>query len=464
MFTHKDSKPAFAPSDWPTFRGNAARSGSTEVAVPANLEVQWRAEIGGRLSQPVVAGSAVFVAAVDRHTLYAIDRASGKPLWKFIAGGRIDSPPTIHKGLALFGSADGYVYCLRASDGVPAWRFRAAECDRRIMAWEQLESVWPVHGSVLVRNDVAYVVAGRSMFLDGGLTLYRLDPLTGEVISTVKMDEHDPNTGENLHAHVRVLDMPVASSDILSSEGEFLFMRSQPFDLEGRRQRVRHVPINDQRGDDSHLFVPNGFLDDDWWHRAFWVYGRSVQGGPGYAATGHAAPSGKIMVLDSENLYIFGRQQKYWRWTTPMEFRLFSVDRSLPRPDAAENAQGARRGGRAGYATRWSVEIPVLVRAMVKAGDTLFVAGAADIVNEEEASKPASLAMSRERLEKQAELFAGKDGSLLWAVAAEDGRKLKEIKLDDLPVFDGLIAAAGRLYMATTDGKVICLGSGRSTR
>ena len=72
---------------------------------------------------------------------------------------------------------------------------------------------------------------------------------------------------------------------------------------EDRRVRVQHVGLNQQQGEDAHLFAPNGFLDDNWWHRAFWVYGRSVQGGPGYGQTGHSAPSGKIMVVDHENLY-----------------------------------------------------------------------------------------------------------------------------------------------------------------
>ncbi len=433
-------------NDWPTFRGNPARSGSTDAAAGTDLNVAWQTELGGRLSQPVVAGPTVFVAAVDDHALYALDRTSGKTLWTYVASGRIDSPPTIHQGTALFGSADGYVHCLRASDGALIWRFRAAECDRRVMSYGQLESAWPVHGSVLVRTGVAYVVAGRSMFLDGGLTLYRLDPRSGKVLSTTKMDGNDPMTGEDLHRHVTMLDMPVASSDILSSEGEWLFMRSQPFDLTGKRHRVKHVAVNQQRDEDAHLFVPNGFLDDNYWHRAFWVYGRSVRGGPGYAGTGHQAPSGKIMVLDDENLYAFGRQQGYWRWTVPTEYRLFCVDRSLPRSEQRPAA----------FATRWSVEIPILVRAMVKAGNTVFACGPADIVHEPDFKvlQPDKLAP----LAKQAELFTGSEGSLLYAVEAEDGETIRETKLDVLPVFDGLIAAGGQLFMSTVDGKVVCLG------
>jgi len=50
---------------------------------------------------------------------------------------------------------------------------------------------------------------------------------------------------------------------------------------------------------------------------------------------------------------------------------------------------------------------------------------------------------------------------VLWAVSAVDGGKLQEIKLDVLPVFDGIIAAGGELFMATADGKVVCLASRR---
>ena len=45
----------------------------------------------------------------------------------------------------------------------------AAPLDERIVYYEQMESVWPVHGSVLVVGGRVYCVAGRSMFLDGGL-------------------------------------------------------------------------------------------------------------------------------------------------------------------------------------------------------------------------------------------------------------------------------------------------------
>lgn len=51
---------------------------------------------------------------------------------------------------------------------------------------------------------------------------------------------------------------------------------------------------------------------------------------------------------------------------------------------------------------------------------------------------------------------SGIQGSLLWAISAEDGKKLSEHKLDGLPAWDGLIAARGRLYLTTQDGIIRC--------
>ena len=64
-------------------------------------------------------------------------------------------------------------------------------------------------------------------------------------------------------------------------------------------------------------------------------------------------------------------------------------------------------------------------------------------------------------------------GGLRWAVSPDDGKRLGEIKMDSLvlrseaplrrvvpPVFDGIIAAGGRLYISTRDGRVACMGKG----
>ena len=57
--------------------------------------------------------------------------------------------------------------------------------------------------------------------------------------------------------------------------------------------------------------------------------------------------------------------------------------------------------------------------------------------------------------------FEGRGGAVLRVHSTADGSVLAEQKLDAPPVFDGLIAAKGRLYMSSVDGTVLCLGQAR---
>ena len=93
---------------------------------------------------------------------------------------------------------------------------------------------------------------------------------------------------------------------------------------------------------------------------------------------------------------------------------------------------------------------------MVLAGKTLFIAGPPDILDEEEAFRRVGDPKMDTKLAEQDAVLNGERGAALWAVSAEDGKKLAEYQLDSLPVFDSLIATDGRLYLATTDGEIIC--------
>jgi hypothetical protein len=160
-------------------------------------------------------------------------------------------------------------------------------------AYEQLESPRPVHGSVLVQadafgRDTVYAVAGRSMFLDGGMHLLRLDPDTGRKLAEVVMDDRDPESGRNLQTRIQRLNIPVALPDILSSDGKYVYMRSQRIDLHGVRRDLGSWEITEQNGPGAHLFTPTGFLDDSWWHRAYWIFGRTfTEGAFGWPRAGH---------------------------------------------------------------------------------------------------------------------------------------------------------------------------------
>jgi outer membrane protein assembly factor BamB len=505
--------------DWPTFRHDSKRSSYTTSSVSVEVQPQWRTRLGGKLSSPVVAGNRVYVAKVDAHAVYAIDAAAGDILWAYTTGGRVDSPPTIYQGRVLFGSADGYVYCLNAADGSLIWRFRAAPMDQRMMAFEQVESVWPVHGSVLIQDDKVYCVAGRSVFLDGGMRLLQLDPRTGEKLSENVLDEIDPETGKNLHEYVQRLNMPVGLPDILSSDGEYIYMRSQQFDLDGNRKHIGVRNVNDQTGRGAHVFSPVGFLDDAQFSRSYMMYGKSVSSGWGsWEVMGRLTPSGRLIAVDDEKIYGYARKPEFLSESMVLEYHLYAAAKSsdpeaikkanpmsfaaakpkvqpvatqktsqqpsanrLPKqqsgakPDNKPEDKMFRATGdwrlrqelpqdvQSALNFQWKVDKPdIQVRAMVLADKTLFIAGPPDIVDEEEAFFALSDTAVLEQLAEQSALLKGKEGAFLWAVSAQNGRKLAEYKLDSLPVWDGMIASGRKLYLTTMNGEISCMsGAGK---
>lgn len=458
------------PDDWPTFRHDARRSGAIDTAVqPAGLKRTWSSSLGGRLSAPVIADGKLFVASIDTHDVHALEADSGRKLWSFTVNGRVDSPPTIWRGRVLFGSADGHIYCLNGYNGRLVWRYRAAPEDMRMMAFDQLESVWPVHGSVLVQDGVLYCVAGRSMFLDGGLRLLRLDPETGRKLSETILDDKDPGTGDNLQVHIQGLNMPVALPDILSSDGKYVYMRSLPFDMEGKRKYVAYIPVKEQKGDDLHLFCPTGFLDDSLWHRTYWGYGRAwASGAGGYHQAGRVIPAGRPLVFDDEMVYGYGRLWQYYRWSTPLEFNFFAAKKEPEIVKAGAEQKPVRKAGkRVGsrkvpitkFVSDWSRDIQVQINSMVLTKNAVFAAGPPDVEDEEESVKTLLDPDTQRKLAEQSAAFEGKRGAFLVAVSKDGGEKIAAYRLDFVPRFDGLIAANGKLYVSTLGGQVLCLSS-----
>ncbi len=466
-------------NQWPTYRHDSARSGATKATVNLPLSRRWRINVAGKLTSPVVSDGRIYVGSQDTHTLYALNAEDGGQVWKLTVNGRIDSPPTVYRGLVIFGCADGKVYCLRASDGAPVWSFRAAPLDMRLLSYGQLESVWPVHGSVLVENEVVYCVAGRSTYLDGGLHFYRLDAATGRMLSeSVLNDQRNPQR------NVKVLNMPTALTDILSSDGKMVYMRSQAFDMEGK-----HVQTIDptsepferatqQLGEGVHLFSPTGFLEDDAWHRSYWVYGRAFSSGCNWwFRAGRYAPAGRMLVFDSDHVYGFGREPGLFVWSHVLENHLFCSAIQADTEAISRVKEWSGKSGRPAVFDRqftrhaaledrlapklhWSVTQPPLhVRAMILAGQTLFIAGPRDVLNEDETFKsPFNEKVMAKVLEQDA-AYNGKQGALLMGISKSEGKTVFQADLPALPVWDGMAATGGRLYITTVDGYLQCMGS-----
>ncbi len=346
-----DEKAADA-KDWPTYRSDNGRSGFSDQDLKKDLGMAWEVKLTPPLSTTTSAAGLTFVSEVDKHTLHAFDSATGKEAWHFIGGGRMDSPPTYWQGRVFVGGNDGYVYCLRAQDGALVWKFQGAPVPLSHGAWEMMESVWPVHGSVLVENGLVSFVSGHSCFLDGGLWFYRVDAKTGEMKVKKNYDDRDPDTGGDLNDRHKTLQMPVALNDILSSDGKWTFLRTQKIAPDGVRVEVGPVSGDfdkqggAHKGEGAHLFAPMGFLDDSNFHRSYWVYGKSFAGGHGgYFQAGKYAPAGRILVHDDKNVYSYGREAQYYKWTTTMEYTLFATPKAPPEQAYdTESATTERRG------------------------------------------------------------------------------------------------------------------------
>jgi outer membrane protein assembly factor BamB len=355
----------------------------------------------------VAVDSTVLLAAVDTHQVVALDAENGQRLWTFTTGGRVDTPPTVDRRRAYVGSADGCVYCLRLSDGQLVWRFRAAPQDRLVGAFGGIESAWPVHGSVLVRDGVVYLTAGRSSFLDGGIFAYALDAQTGAVISERNITtsyELEVDTGRGQSDDTGLL------SDLLVGHGDSIYMRWR-----------RLFPADGPSGDDAPLRSTGGLLDDAWFSRTRWHLGDK--------------PLAEYCVFDAKTAYgvaARGAMSANGGLFAPAAqgYELFAVDRR------AAQATGKKRSS----AKRWSLRAPVRVTSMVVAGDTLFAAGSPDVIDK---ADPWAA-------------YEGRVGGSLLAVSAADGKPEAEYQLDAPPVLDGMAASRGRLLVCTIDGKVLC--------
>jgi len=414
-------KSSSSTTGWPTYRRDARRSGYQDLPAPGKPGVAWTRKFSSPITAPVAAGGMVAIAETDRHAVRALSAADGEPAWTFIADGRIDSPPTLFNGLCVFGTRNGFVYCLRASDGALVWRFRAATRDRRLFAYEQLESAWPVHGSVLVDDKLsggvatAYFAAGRSSFLDGGIRLCALELKTGKVLHKT-----DVNMARGAGAgRIRQGVLP----DILSVQKDTVWMRGLGVDKD-------LAPVKDL----PHLFAPRGFLDDAWWHRTYWVYGTAIGGGyTHWPLVGNVSPAGRLLAFGGGKLiYGYGRMayragDGHVRPDMAKDYKLFAEVLG-PTPVATRRGDAKRR-------IKWTAQLPFVARSIVLTRDALLVAGGKSPTESAERHGP----------------------GVFWVASREDGSKTAACALPAPPVLDGMALTDAGVFVSTIDGAVVCL-------
>ena len=436
-------KSTVSPSDWPTYRLNSNRTGCSPSELPAKLKQAWQVEIGGSITAPVIANGLVLLACKDNHTVYAFDEKSGKLRWSLIADGMVDSPPTVYAGRVLFGTSAGSVYCIALDNGDLAWRFDAAPVQRNTVAMGNVESLWPVHGNILVKNGIAYFASGRSSYLDGGIFLFGLDAVTGQLkhsgrikvehVGRIKNKSATPSKGfQQNRTDYKTFDAP-DKSDAFSMYGNL----SDVMVADNDSVYLRHMRFNDDLTENPerkhHLFSTSNLLDDNEAHRSHWFYGngdfsrlpvayewitRNIYGG-------YNTPFGRLLVFDENTVWgVYGHGETSQLFASDVR----GFDEKMKKNFPSEK-------GRSGPAKMWTQSLPLHPRAMLKAGGSLYIAGA----------------------ENTEQLVSDVPGGKLLVMSSSDGKQVSEFPLKSPPVFDGMATANNKLFISHKNGKLTCL-------
>ncbi len=182
-----------SPGDWPHYRGDHRHLGAVQHPAPEQPSLAWHTPVAhplhvpeghdmqrdewlDRPTPPVTAGGLVFQGSSDG-SIRAVRIDNGSEAWTYWTGGPVLSPPLVHEGILYAGSGDGWVHALRADSGERVWKWRGAPVDRRVVVYEKLTSLWPVH-AVTVVDGTLYGVAGQHM--QNGSITFALDAASGE--------------------------------------------------------------------------------------------------------------------------------------------------------------------------------------------------------------------------------------------------------------------------------------------
>jgi hypothetical protein len=197
-----------------------------------------------------------------------------------------------------------------------------------------------------------------------------------------------------------------------------------------------------------HVFSTSGFLDDSWFNRTFWMYSATW---PGFYLAHRASKTGQLLVVGPEKTYAVqsypSRNLQSPLFTPGEKGYLLFADENDNEPVLADYTRGVPKG--IGFTRKeppaWFKWVPIRIRGMVLAGEHLFVAGPPDFVDPDDPMAA----------------FEGRKEAVLRVYSDSDGSVMAEHRLEAPPVFDGLIAANGQLYLSLINGTVLRMGPDR---
>ncbi len=184
-------------ADWPMWRYDANRSAASPHELPAELHLQWYCENAplkpvwddplnrdlmqfDTIYEPVAANGMLYFGSNAFDNVTALDAETGEEQWRFQTDGPVRFAPAANNGNVYFVSDDGFLYCVDGTSGEEVWRYRPVNNDQKVLGNERLISSWPARGAPVIEDGVVYAASGIWPMM--GVFIYALDAKTGQEI------------------------------------------------------------------------------------------------------------------------------------------------------------------------------------------------------------------------------------------------------------------------------------------
>jgi hypothetical protein len=106
-----------------------------------------------------------------------------------------------------------------------------------------------------------------------------------------------------------------------------------------------------------------------------------------------------------------------------------------------KSKEGKKKGKKADIRT-WQKRISVRAQAMILVGRHLCIGGAPDVASPDDSWAA----------------FEDCEGGILEVYSKDDGEQISTYKLTSAPIYDGMAAAEGKLFITLKNGTIVCYG------
>ena len=158
-------------SDWPKFLGPTANGISTETNLldsfpPSGPQILWQKDIGTGYSAPSILNGklVLFHRVKGEEVVEAMDRANGKPIWRYAYPSAFIDPygynngprctPLLHETKCFTFGAEGKLLCLDLNTGKKIWERDTAK------SWEIPEAFFGVGSTPILEGNRLIVMVG----------------------------------------------------------------------------------------------------------------------------------------------------------------------------------------------------------------------------------------------------------------------------------------------------------------